>query len=89
MMVSARSPKPLRSPKAEAYGEFGSTHAPLSLPVIKKFLAVRSTETGGSVIVGSPVDGSIGVVVVGIVSVGPPSAPRIETTLRSLAFSLP
>ena len=89
MMVSARSPKPLRSPKAAAYGESGSTQAPLSVPVIKKFFAVRSTGTGGSVTDGSPVTGSIGVVVVGKVRVGPPSAPRIETTLRSLAFSLP
>ena len=43
MIVSARSPRPLRLPKASAYGESGSTHAPLSLPVMRKLRAVMST----------------------------------------------
>lgn len=37
MIVSLRSPKPVRSPNAPAYGEFGSTQLPLSEPVSKVF----------------------------------------------------
>src|SRR5436190_8672041 len=44
MIVSLRSPtRPLSaSPNAGAYGELGSTHAPLSAPVRRKFLAAGS-----------------------------------------------
>ena len=87
-MVSARSPSPLRLPKAAAYGESGSTQAPLSLPVMRKFLAVRSTSTGASVDAVEPSSLSANVVL-GKVRVGPPSAPMMDTTRRSLAFSLP
>src|SRR5215217_6063255 len=49
MIVSLRSPtRPLSaSPNAGAYGEFGSTHAPLSAPVRRKFFAAGSV--GGNV----------------------------------------
>src|SRR4051812_35674778 len=51
MIVSLRSPMFSRSPKAPAYGESGSTHAPLSAPVMRKFCA--SGSTGGNVAVGA------------------------------------
>src|SRR6476620_7101567 len=51
MIVSLRSPMFSRSPKAPAYGEFGSMHAPLSAPVMRKFCA--SGSTGGNVAVGA------------------------------------
>ena len=49
MIVSLRSPtRPdSASPKAGANGEAGSTHAPLSAPVMRKFFAVGSA--GGNV----------------------------------------
>ena len=49
MIVSLRSPtRPLSaSPNAGAYGESGSTQAPLSAPVMRKFLA--SGSAGGNV----------------------------------------
>src|SRR6476469_2727016 len=51
MIVSLRSPMFSRSPKAPAYGELGSMHAPLSAPVMRKFCA--SGSTGGNVAVGA------------------------------------
>src|SRR5262245_20066298 len=51
MIVSLRSPIPSRSPKAPAYGESGSMHAPLSAPVMRKLLA--SGSASGNVATGS------------------------------------
>ena len=63
MIVSLRSPtrsSPF-SPKAAKNGEFGSTQAPLSAPVMRKFLAVGSAggNVGGAV-VGTAVVGAAG-----------------------------
>ncbi len=63
MIVSLRSPT--RSspsvPKAAAYGEFGSMQAPLSAPVMRKFLAVGSAggNVGGVVVAGAAVVGAV------------------------------
>ena len=65
MIVSLRSPRPLRSPNAGAYGESGSMHELLSAPVIRKFLASGSAGgkvSGGATVepgVVSPVTGSM------------------------------
>ena len=57
MIVSLRSPtRPdSSSPNAGAYGELGSTQAPLSAPVMRKFLAVGSAggNVGGAVVGGA------------------------------------
>ena len=63
MIVSLRSPtRPeSASPNAGAYGESGSTQAPLSAPVMRKFLAsgsaggnVGAGVVGTSTVVGGP-----------------------------------
>ena len=87
MMVSARSPKPLRLPKADAYGESGSTQAPLSLPVMRKLRADMSTGPATKVTSGSVLGVPSAAVTGGRVSFV--VDPTRLTTLRSLAFSLP
>src|SRR6187549_2435428 len=69
MIVSLRSPRLDRSPKAPAYGESGSTQLLLSAPVIRKFWACGSA--GGNV---------GGVVVSGADSAGAAPAPAVSTT---------
>ncbi len=72
MIVSLRSPtRPLASPNAGAYGESGSTHAPLSAPVMRKFFAVGSA--GGNV--AGVVVSAAAVVGAGVVARPPTSAP--------------
>ena len=70
MIVSLRSPMFSRSPKAPAYGELGSTHAPLSAPVMRKFCA--SGSTGGNVAVGVGV-GAASVTAAAVAAGGEPS----------------
>src|SRR6056297_3338596 len=53
MMVSLRSPRLLRSPKAGAYGDSGSMHALLSAPVIRK---LRASGSAGGKVGGGAVD---------------------------------
>ncbi len=63
MIVSLRSPRLDRSPKAPACGEFGSTQLLLSAPVIRKFWAPGSAggNVGGGVVSGAGSAASVAV----------------------------
>src|SRR5918995_2244859 len=69
MIVSLRSPMPSRLPNAAAYGESGSTQAPLSAPVMRKLEAWGSASGNVTGAVGSAA-ASVGDVVVATVSAG-------------------
>ena len=78
MIVSLRSPMSSRLPKAAAYGELGSMHAPLSAPVTRKFLASGSA------------GGNVGGVVVALSAVGSrtvPSAGVVDCSVGAAAAS--
>jgi hypothetical protein len=59
MIVSLRSPMPSRSPKAAAYGELGSTQAPLSAPVRRKLDASGSASGNVGAVVTSTVGADV------------------------------
>src|SRR5436190_17695801 len=78
MIVSLRSPtRPLpASPNAGAYGELGSTQAPLSAPVRRKFCACGSA--GGNVSLVVVCAGSAGAVAPGAGVVVPGAVPAVD-----------